>query len=210
MGLREKKKAKTRQSILDNAHFLLDSKEYNDITIEEIADRAQIAVGTLYNYFNSKGDLLLALIMESDDQYMEEAKTLIDSEDQPADIRLTNLMVLATEYCVRQLSKSAWRHVSAAALANANSTMGRSYAVTTVKHQNLVIELMRKLQRADLIDPEVDPESAAVSLFSMKSKMFLDFVSDESMSLEAHRNQVLQGVRYFLYGLTRRADAPLS
>ena len=210
MGLREKKKAKTRQSILGSAHALLRNKDYNDITMDEIADHSDISVGTVYNYFDSKGDLLLSLILESDDQYMKEARFLIRDDSQPADIRLTDLMVLASKYCVRQLGKSAWRHVSAAALANTNSTMGRSYAVTTVKHQNLVIELMQKLQKSSLIDPEINAESAAKSLFSMKSKMFLDFVSDEAMDLEAHRNQVLQGVRYFLHGLIRRADLPVS
>lgn len=203
MGLREKKKARTKQVILKSAHRLLDSKDYNEITMEEIAESSDIAVGTLYNYFSSKADLLLALILDSDDHYLAEAQSLINSDDDRIDLRLTNVMVLATEYCVRELSKSTWRHVSAAALANANSAMGRMYAETTLKHQTLVVDLMESLSDAGLIRPEVEARSAALSLFSMKSKLFLDFVSDEGMSLETHRKQVLQGVRYFLNGVYR-------
>lgn len=203
MGLREKKKLRTKRAILGSAHRLLDTKDYNDVTMEEIAEASDIAVGTLYNYFKSKADLLLALILESDDHYLAEAQNLIHSNDARIDQRLTELMVLATEYCVRELSKSAWRHVSAAALANANSAMGRMYAHTTLKHQTLVVELMENLRDCGMIRSEIDAKSAALSLFSMKSKLFLDFVSDEEMSLEVHREQVLQGVRYFLEGVRK-------
>lgn len=207
MGLRERKKARTRQTILNSAHRLLDRNDYNSITMEEIAETADIAVGTLYNYFNSKADLLLALILDSDDQYLAEAEAMIADTSGPADLRLTDLMVLATEYCVRQLSKSTWRHVSAAALININAEMGQMYALTSQKHQTLVVRMMRRLQKAGRIRADIDADAAAISIFSMKSKMFLDFVSDEEMPLEGHRDQVRQGVRLFLDGIEETPTA---
>lgn len=201
MGLREKKKARTKQAILMNAHKLLSAKDYNEITMDEIAEASDIAVGTLYNYFRSKGDLLLSLINESDDDYLMEARNLIRDSDAPAESRLTDLMVLASEFCVDRLSKSTWRHVSAAALANADSDMGRMYAETSEKHLAMVIDLMRRLKVSGEIGAEVDADAAAMTIFSMKSKMFLDFVSDVPMTLEQHRAQVRQGVHFFLHGI---------
>ncbi len=201
MSLRERKKARTRKAILDAAHDLLQVKPYEETTMEDIAERADVGVGTTYNYFRSKGEMLLALISESDDRYLEEAQAMIAGPHGPAIDELTDLMVLASEYCVGQLSKSVWKHVSAAALTNADSAFGRQYTITTKNHENLVVELMKSLARDKQIRSDMDIELAAHFLFSMKSKLFLDFVSDDAVTLDTHRNEVRKGVQYFLAGI---------
>ncbi len=67
MSLRAAKKMQARHAILDAAHDLFVIKDYAQTTIEEVAAQAEVAVGTLYNHFPSKSDLLLALIDESDE-----------------------------------------------------------------------------------------------------------------------------------------------
>jgi len=201
MGLRERKKARTREGILDAMRTLLEVRDYSAVTMEEIAAAADIAVGTLYNYFRAKSELLFSLIGESDERYLQEAETLIADNALSVDARLTNLMVLATRFCMGQLSKSAWRHMSAAALINTNEDMGLTYATTTCKHQALVTRLMVQLQAGGEIRPDIDAETAAHMVFSMKSKLFLDFISDPTETLEDHRAQVLTGVRFFLEGV---------
>ena len=51
---REKEKEQRRNLILDAAQTLFFSKNYDEISIEEIAEKAQLAKGTLYTYFKSK------------------------------------------------------------------------------------------------------------------------------------------------------------
>ena len=201
MGLRERKKERSRQAILAAAHELFLSKSYDETIIEEIAERADLAVGTLYNYFPSKGELLLALISASDERYLKGARRLIADPGERADFALADIMVLATEHCVRQLSKSIWRHVAATALTNVGSPFGRQYALTTQKHEQLVVDMMRALQARGDIRRDLDPERAAHFLFSMKSMLFMNFVSDDSMSIATHRKEVRDGVGYFLGSL---------
>jgi AcrR family transcriptional regulator len=59
MGLRETKAARTRQQIVDAALALFVDQGYDQTTMEEIADRAQIGSSTLYRYFPSKDLLIL-------------------------------------------------------------------------------------------------------------------------------------------------------
>jgi len=59
MGLREQKKQKAQDSILQNAGNLFLTKGYAGTTLEEIAARAEIGVGTLYNYYDSKAEVFL-------------------------------------------------------------------------------------------------------------------------------------------------------
>ena len=66
MGLREKKKEKTRQLISDVARDLFIEKGYGAVTIAEIADKAEVAVTTLFNYFPTKESIIFDLEDEID------------------------------------------------------------------------------------------------------------------------------------------------
>jgi len=61
-GLRERQKVKRRRDILDAAAGLFKRDGFSSASIEEIAANAGLSAGTVYNYFPSKGDLLLALV----------------------------------------------------------------------------------------------------------------------------------------------------
>jgi AcrR family transcriptional regulator len=60
VGLRERKKRQTRQAILDVATELFEARGYDQVTVAEIADGANISVKTLFTYFRSKEDLAFA------------------------------------------------------------------------------------------------------------------------------------------------------
>lgn len=58
MGLREEKKKKTRKAISDMATKLFIDKGYDNVTIAEIAERAEVSVPTMFNYFPTKESLV--------------------------------------------------------------------------------------------------------------------------------------------------------
>jgi AcrR family transcriptional regulator len=60
LGLRERKKIKTRQTIRREAFRLIDTNGYAATTVEQIADAAEVSPSTFFRYFPSKESLLLA------------------------------------------------------------------------------------------------------------------------------------------------------
>jgi AcrR family transcriptional regulator len=66
MGLREKKKEKTRKLIADIAFDLFIERGYRDVTVAEIAEKAEVAVTTVFNYFPTKESLIFDLEDEID------------------------------------------------------------------------------------------------------------------------------------------------
>ncbi|PWI20722.1 TetR family transcriptional regulator [Streptomyces sp. Act143] len=69
LGLRERKKIKTRTAIRDATYALIQEQGYDATTIEQIADRAEVSPSTVFRYFPTKEDIVLtdehdALILE--------------------------------------------------------------------------------------------------------------------------------------------------
>jgi AcrR family transcriptional regulator len=60
---KEKEKEQRRKLITDAAQTLFFSKNYNEITIEDIAKKSQLAKGTVYTYFKSKEALYSAVAL---------------------------------------------------------------------------------------------------------------------------------------------------
>lgn len=62
MSRRERKKLQSRNKILDAAVVMFLDKGYQSSSIADIMNEADLGVGTFYNYFNSKDDILLCLL----------------------------------------------------------------------------------------------------------------------------------------------------
>jgi AcrR family transcriptional regulator len=63
-GRRQRRIARRRREILEAAARVFSEKGYANATTREIADEADLAEGTLYNYFGGKREILLAIADE--------------------------------------------------------------------------------------------------------------------------------------------------
>jgi AcrR family transcriptional regulator len=59
MGLRERKKARTREALRAHALRLFEAQGYEATTLEQVAAAAEVSPRTLYRYFPTKEDLLV-------------------------------------------------------------------------------------------------------------------------------------------------------
>ncbi|TWF85550.1 TetR/AcrR family transcriptional regulator [Streptomyces capillispiralis] len=58
-GLRERKKTKTREAIREATFALIGERGYDAVTIERIAERAEVSPSTVLRYFPAKEDIVL-------------------------------------------------------------------------------------------------------------------------------------------------------
>src|SRR5512139_1474539 len=61
---REREKLRQRQEMISAARDLFSRKGYHNVSMHEIAERAEFAIGTLYKFFENKEDLYRALLLE--------------------------------------------------------------------------------------------------------------------------------------------------
>ncbi len=84
--LRERKKAATRQHILDAAVRLFSERGFEDPTVDEIAAAADAGKGTIYNYFRTKEDILIAFIAEQEAQIQKRMVRLLKRDLDPVSL----------------------------------------------------------------------------------------------------------------------------
>jgi AcrR family transcriptional regulator len=79
-GLRERKKQRTREAIVAAALRLFDERGYDQTTIADIAEAADIAPRTFFGYFPSKEDVVFADFPETLDGLSRQLDERAESE----------------------------------------------------------------------------------------------------------------------------------
>lgn len=81
---REREKLRQRDELLAAALELFSAKGYHNVSMQEIAEKAEFAVGTLYKFFRDKEDLYKVLIKTKAEEFHAVLKEVLkrsDSED---------------------------------------------------------------------------------------------------------------------------------
>ena len=69
LSRKEQEYRRHRQEILDAALELFSEKGFHNVSMHEIAQKAEFAVGTLYKFFENKEDLYKALVLRQADKF---------------------------------------------------------------------------------------------------------------------------------------------
>lgn len=76
---RTKQAIKTKKRIYNCGIELIQSNGFDQVTVEEIAKKAQVSVGTFYHYFSSKFDLLAEIFRRADAFFKENTQYIFES-----------------------------------------------------------------------------------------------------------------------------------
>jgi AcrR family transcriptional regulator len=99
LGRRERKKLDTRKRIFRVAFELFTAKGFDGTTVEEIAERADVGKGTVFNYFPQKTAFLIAAYQEWV-ELMQEALGPLDSWEGSARLQLSQVFGYLTDKSV--------------------------------------------------------------------------------------------------------------
>lgn len=159
------RKRRTLDALLHVAEEIFRERSVEEVTVEEIAERAGVAVGSIYNHFGSKGGLHAAVVeqaLDTDRRYMDRAYTA----DRSA---IDQLYAAAEEYLRFYLDHPDYFRMLAFPRSPGQYTAGRELSerlAKAVDEQNarMVTALRDGVESGKL--REVDPAEVATILWA--------------------------------------------
>ncbi|MFD0470514.1 TetR/AcrR family transcriptional regulator [Nonomuraea thailandensis] len=101
--LRERKKQRTRQALIDAALHLFGSRGFGGVTLDELCEEVEVSKRTFFRYFAGKEDVAMAPLQDMWRAFLVELETI------PADGRpLVELMQAALLGALERVADEAW------------------------------------------------------------------------------------------------------
>lgn len=188
MGLRERHKADRSRRILEAASALFRAEGYDAVRIEDIAAAADVSAGTCYNYFSTKGDILLAIVAMEVEEVIEAGRAVV--ADPPPDVAeaLDRLIRIYYDHSLLYLSKELWRRAIALTVEAPETPFSQRYLALDRLLVGQVSALLAALQARNQLHPDIAPEVLGRVLFNQLNQAFIEFVTQETMPLaDLHR-----------------------
>lgn len=98
-----------KQEILDAALRILKEKEFEEFNMRSVAKEANVSVGTLYNYFKDKKEILIVVIVNKIKKIFDSTKELDLQKD--FFIKVKNLYFKIEEF-VNWLKPEVWANIN--------------------------------------------------------------------------------------------------
>lgn len=189
-GLRERQKADRESRILRAAVTRFRAEGYRSVRIEDLAEMAEVSVGTVYNYYQTKGDILIATVAMEVEEVLEAGAAIVADPPRGADAAILALIFEYYDHSLEYLSKEMWRTAMALSIEAPGTPNGRRYSDLDARLAAQVTDLVRALQARGEVRGDLDARAMGEVLFNNLNQMFIEFVKDDDMTLDTLRDRV--------------------
>ena len=199
MSLRERKRKSTLESIVLSARFLFFNRGYSETTMGDIAEASDVAVGTLYNYFKSKGEIMLAIASE-------------DSADILKPLDINDLNSMSVEDFIWQFTEKLTNFISGYPRKLIKELIGvfwetgqeklsAGLASIDLRIMNQIIQMLDTLKENGRLKEETEPEIVALALYGMATTAIMWYSVDPNVTLDKTRKTIATMFGHFCRGI---------
>lgn len=199
-----------QRNIVRAAQRLFGSRGYQATAMEDVAREARLAVGTLYNYFPSKNDLLLAIVRRETDELYTSGERIADHPPAEPAAALSAICGVMVEGFLRD-DRALLRELFAAAV-NSPATIGAKVFDSDLRLVSLLVRLIEKLQAAGDLVANLDAVRAAGVLYGICMTWITAYLMNDALTVETVREEVGRGIEIVVSGILpgRRIPRPAT
>lgn len=197
-GKRAAQKAERENRIYQAACDLFAAKGFDATGMDDIAERAGLSVGTLYNYYDSKASVLLAVLRRAIKQLIDRSDALLRAPPPDAE---EGLNALAETY-LKALSqdRDLWRNLWSAALAAPKPYESGFFEVDEVLTARLT-RLATHYQRTGSLSQSIPPKVGAAALYAFYSQALMAYLWDDRITTRRLLKDCRAATAAILHGL---------
>ncbi len=197
MGLREIKKERARRAILEAARHMFFNRGFDGTTIEKIAEKAEVAVGTVYNYFDSKSTLILAITAEDtskvldEEFHIRESCTGFESVKVYVNIFMENLSMYPKRL-IRELMREGWR---------SDTSLSKGLINQDLTLLDGLARVLQELTGQQKLKPGTDIEYASLAIYGIITTAIIWYAADEERTSEQMLESLAKMLEILFRGL---------
>ena len=200
-GLREQKKKEAYQRILDAGKAVFNEQGYEKTTMEQLAVKAGIGVGTLYNYFETKADIFLSI--------MDEDLSIHDFTFHPDKAALQKgaadiVWQFIDRYfgLIKTIPKRFLKEVFFAIMSSmkSNSRFLKRLKAIDFQYIDKLNALLETLKEKGLLTVGFDSESAAMIIYSIIMTQTMLYAVSKDISCDQLKDAVHTQIAFILQG----------
>ncbi len=186
LGLRDRKKARKRDEIIQAARDLFSRQGIDSTTMADIATAADISAPTVFNYFGSKDGILIAMITEGTTEARENDRALHWRDGVELCDLLTDLFLRVSGRTLDIAGKRVWRYAEAASIRHPDTDLSRQYAAVSGALIGVIADFLAELDLATRAGQYSPPAYLSRLFHDIWMPCFIQLITDEEMTLAEH------------------------
>ncbi|MBM7553432.1 TetR/AcrR family transcriptional regulator [Thalassobacillus pellis] len=198
-GLREEKKKQNQRNIIQTARKIFTEKGYANTTMTTIAKEANVGTGTIYNYYPSKGALLLTIFTEEVAELEKENEIYM----KPASGSLIDtVMALMKDFTgfFDLYSKEFWREIMHVMTEETDESIQLRRGLFGLDEEAMQwVEEVIEVNEDRFIVP-VNPKEAASAVYGVTLMQTMNYIYEEEMTKAQFLQQLHKQIEFIFTG----------
>ena len=170
--------------------------------MEEVAARAGLAVGTLYNYFPSKSALLLAILRRETESLLARGQKILDAPGRDPVAAVFAFTEIFLDDFMRE-DRGLWREMFGAAIADP-AAVGRRLFEADAQLVTQLATLLDRYRSSGVVQADLESTPAAIVLYGVCFTWMTAYLMNDEITAEMVRDEIRRGVAIALRGLFPR------
>jgi len=200
-NLRKKKKQERRQRIFSNAVYLLKKKGFTNTSMLDIAENSNLAVGTLYNYYSSKNDLILAIFNRENQKFFRKInsklKKLLHSDKNARSIISEVVLQFFNDFIF--LSKKNMKEIMTALFSSEDYLQkGMEEDLRLI---SLIEQCLQNLKNKDKIKKDIDTNLTAEIIYGIVFEQFIMYCMIPDIKKRELQKRLNKQIKILFYGI---------
>ncbi len=200
-GLRERQKVARYERILSSARSLFNTLDFDNTTMAAIAEHAEVSTPTVFNYFNTKDQLLLALVLQVHHETQEWVHGFKAQATDELSLAICDFLSMYTKMSLKSINRQTWRHVLATRIRMPDSDFVAQYDALTREMSNDFYAFLKHTLSDRKQAENGQLKVFAKIIFNHWSLMFVELVRNENLDLDEHADR-LRSDMSALFGVT--------
>ncbi|MBN1615547.1 MAG: TetR/AcrR family transcriptional regulator [Deltaproteobacteria bacterium] len=190
----------SRTNIMNAAGRLFVQKGYHGTSVADIASATGLTAGALYRHFNSKEELLMALIRKFEADFLDSLSEELKAHHEEALDALGHFFIFAGRFAGRDPDLAILLAIVSAEFQGIRGKIGEELNRVYARYARVLRRIIEEGKRQNQFDQNLDTHSLAYMIIGLMEGAYLKFqhnrsILDSGDYLRTFQQLLLQGLK---------------